>query len=63
MVKSPDYTITTFQRKPGLWRSSVLFAGPATLDRKMKSFLTEEDSSSEKDAELAAIRMIRLMDE
>ena len=63
MVKSSKYAITTFQRKPGLWRSSVLLTGTATSDRKMQSILTAEDSSSEKDAELAALRMIRLMEE
>ena len=63
MIKSSKYTITTFQRKPGLWRSSVLLTGSSAADRKMKSILTDEDCSSEKDSELAAMRMIRLTEE
>jgi hypothetical protein len=63
MGKPSDYTITTFERKPGMWRSSILLTGASTADRKMKSVITEVDSISERDAELAALRMIRLMDE
>ncbi len=63
MANPSDYTITTFQRKPGLWRCSILSIAPAVSDRKMKSILTDEDSLSEKDAEQNAMRMIRMMDD
>jgi hypothetical protein len=63
MAKPSDYTITTFQRKPGLWRSSILRIGSSAADRMMKSALTDEDSPSEEDAALAALKMIRMMEE
>ena len=62
MAKQSDYTITTFERKPGLWRASVMAVG-SVGDRKMRSVITEEDSVSEKDAEFAAMKMIQTMGE
>ena len=59
MIKNPRYDVTIFQRKPGLWRASIL-----SKDRRfdplqpMQSFLTPEDSASEIDAEQAALKAI-----
>ena len=58
MAKNSDYEITTFQRQPGLWRASVMQTDTVATYRKMRSILTAEDSNSERDAEIAATRMI-----
>ena len=63
MAKLSDYTITTFQRKPEFWRPSVELSKTSSADRKMKSVVTDQDYSSERDSELVALKMIRMMDE
>ena len=65
MAKHSDYEVTTFQRKPGLWRASIILIGARSITshRLVESHLTTEDSISEKEAELAATELIRQMDD
>lgn len=63
MLKMQGYEIVTFQRKPGLWRASIT----PTADnretgigtRQIRSFLTDEDCTSEAEAEKSAASAIR----
>ncbi len=63
MVKIQGYEIVTFQRKPGLWRASITpldekrETGIGT--RQIRSFLTDDDCSSEAEAEKSAANAIR----
>jgi len=61
MVKSADYEIVTFQRKPGLWRASITRrrVWTDTQGKVMLSFVTTEDANSEESAEKAANEAIR----
>ncbi len=65
MLKVHGFEIVTFQRKPGLWRASITpldekrETGIGT--RKIRSFLTDEDCTSEAAAEKSAASAIRNM--
>ncbi|HEY0327459.1 MAG TPA: hypothetical protein VGC77_00035 [Rhodopseudomonas sp.] len=62
MAKASDYTILTFQRKPGRWRANVtplaVTAG-ARQSKTMLGFVTAEDCETEEDAVKAANQAIR----
>jgi hypothetical protein len=61
MAHISDYSIVTYERKPGHWRAAV---SPKVLDRSapgntVRSTVTPDDSASESEAKLAAEQLIR----
>jgi hypothetical protein len=62
MADPSQFEVTTFQRRPGIWRASIMPIAPPTVREARvttRSFITEEDSVSEADAEDAARKAIR----
>ena len=56
-----EFSIVTFERKPGLWRAAITPIRPAGIvirGRTVTSIVTPGDYSSEPDAEFAAHKMI-----
>jgi hypothetical protein len=56
-----DFSIVTYERKPGQWRAAFtrrVRSGVYRAD-KMRSMVTPDDYASESEAELAAEKMIR----
>ncbi len=60
MADLSQFSILTFQRRPGLWRASISpkVTGPA-IKGTMLGFVTEDDCDSEEAAETAAKRAIK----
>jgi hypothetical protein len=62
MAHISEYSIVTYERKPGHWRAAV---SPKVLDRSgapgktVRSIVTPDDSTSESAANLAATQLIR----
>jgi hypothetical protein len=61
MAHISEYSIVTYERKPGHWRAAV---SPKVLDRSapgktVRSTVTPDDSTSESAAKLAAEQLIR----
>jgi hypothetical protein len=62
MAHISEYSIVTYERKPGCWRAAV---SPKGVDRHrapgstVRSIITPDDSESESAAKLAAERLIR----
>jgi hypothetical protein len=62
MAHISDYSIVTYERKPGHWRAAV---SPNPLDKSaapgktVHSTVTPDDSASESEAKLAATQLIR----
>jgi len=61
MADISEYSIVTYERKPGHWRAAV---SPKVLDRSaqgktVRSTVTPDDSASESEAKLAAEQLIR----
>lgn len=61
LAQISDYSIVTYERKPGQWRAAVTRkAGPgAVRGDKVLSIVTPDDYGSEPEAELAAEKLIR----
>jgi hypothetical protein len=60
MAQISDYSIVTYERKPGHWRAAVIPKGSG-MDRgdMVRSVVTPDDFASEADAQFAAEKMIR----
>jgi hypothetical protein len=62
MARISDYSIVTYERKPGHWRAAV---SPNPSDKSaapgktVNSTVTPDDSASESEAKLAATQLIR----
>jgi hypothetical protein len=60
MAHISEYSIVTYERKPGHWRAAV---SPKILDRApgktVRSTVTPDDSPSEPAAKVAATQLIR----
>jgi hypothetical protein len=56
-----DYSIVTYERKPGHWRAAFTrrVRSGATSGDKLRSTVTPDDYTSELEAELAAEKMIK----
>jgi hypothetical protein len=55
-----DFSIVTYERKPGCWRAAMKrSAGVIVGGGKERSVVTPDDYASESDAELAAQKLIR----
>jgi hypothetical protein len=62
MAHTSEYSIVTYERKPGHWRAAV---SPKLLDKSgapgktVHSTVTPDDSASEPEAKLAATQLIQ----
>jgi hypothetical protein len=62
MAHITEYSIVTYERKPGIWRAAIspkLFDKSGTPGRTVRSTVTSDDSASEPEAKLAAAQLIR----
>jgi hypothetical protein len=57
-----QYSIITYERRPGYWRASVTpirRPGAPNRGNAISSIVTPDDSASEADAQFAAEKMVR----
>jgi hypothetical protein len=62
MADISEFSIVTYQRKPGCWRAAIARkrrAGMVVEGDKVRSVVTPDDYASESDAQLAAQELIR----
>jgi hypothetical protein len=62
MAHISDYSIVTFERKPGHWRAAISpkgASGSVVPGETVRSFVTPFDSESEAEANFAAEKLIR----
>jgi len=62
MADMAEFSIVTYERKPGHWRAAItrkVHAGTVAGGDKVLSVVTPDDSASESDAQLAAQKLIR----
>jgi hypothetical protein len=61
MAHISEYSIVTYERRPGLWRAAIAPFRRSILDikgRTVNSFVTPDDFASEVDAKFAAEKII-----
>ena len=61
MANISDFSIVTYERKPGHWRAAIT---PKVISggvggKEVRSVVTPDDYPSEADAQLAALKLIR----
>jgi hypothetical protein len=64
MALVSEYSIVTYERKPGRWRAAITpkgRIGSVVRADKVLSTVTPDDSASESDANVAAEHLIRKM--
>lgn len=61
MAQISDFSIVTYERKPGFWRAAFTrkVASDTARGDKLRSTVTPIDYASETEAELAAEKMIK----
>jgi hypothetical protein len=62
MADISEFSIVTYERKPGHWRAAItrkVRSGIVVGGDKVRSFVTPDDYASESDAQLAAQKLIR----
>ena len=62
MADISEFSIVTYERKPGCWRAAITrkrSAGMVVAGDKVRSIVTPDDHASESDAQLAAQKLIR----
>jgi hypothetical protein len=62
LAEISQFSIVTYERRPGLWRAAmtpVRQAGTVIRGKTTTSFVTPDDSASEADAKFAAEKIIR----
>ena len=62
MAHSSEFSIVTYERKPGRWRAAITrkaHAGSSVQGDKVRSVVTPDDYASEPEAELAAQKLIK----
>ena len=62
MADISEYSIITYERRPGLWRAAITRKGGAGIvvgGDKVRSVVTPDDYASESDAKFAAQKLIR----
>ena len=62
MADISEFSIVTYERKPGCWRAAITRKGSAGMvvrGDKIRSVVTPDDHASESDAQLAAQKLIR----
>jgi hypothetical protein len=61
MAHISEYSIVTYERKPGHWRAATMrkgHAGAVVRRNKVRTIVTPNDYESESEAELAAQKLI-----
>jgi hypothetical protein len=61
MANISEFSIVTYERKPGHWRAAITRnarAGSVVQGDKVRSVVTPDDYASESEAELAAQKLI-----
>jgi hypothetical protein len=63
MTHISEFTIVTYQRKPGRWRAAITPKALAEniVPAEVRSVVTPHDYESESEAELAAEKVIRIL--
>ena len=62
MADISEFSIVTYERKPGCWRVAITrkdSAGPVVGGDKVRSVVTPDDYATESDAQFAAQKLIR----
>jgi hypothetical protein len=61
MADISEFSIVTYERKPGHWRAAITRkgSGMGVGGEKVRSVVTPDDYASESEAELAAQKLIR----
>ena len=62
MADISEFSIVTYERKPGYWRAAITRkarAGSVVQGDKVRSVVTPDDYASEPDAQFAAEKIIR----
>jgi hypothetical protein len=62
MADISEFSIITYERKPGCWRAAITqkgSAGPVVGGDKVRSVVTPDDYATESDAQFAAQKLIR----
>jgi hypothetical protein len=62
MAELSQFSIVTYERRPGYWRAAIIpvrRAGAFISGKTISSIVTPDDSASEPDAKFAAEKMIR----
>jgi hypothetical protein len=62
MADISQYSIITYERRPGHWRAAITpigRPGSYVMGRTILSFVTPDDSDTEPEAKLAAQKLIR----
>ena len=62
MAEISQYSIVTYERRPGYWRAAITpyaHSGLVIRGKTTTSFVTPDDSVSESEAKLAAEKIIR----
>jgi hypothetical protein len=60
MTDISEFSIVTYERKPGCWRAAITRKGGTVVGGdKVRSLVTPDDYASESDAQLAAQKLIR----
>jgi len=62
MAQISEYSIVTYERRPGHWRAAITpirRSGTLIQGKTISSIVTPDDSASEPDAKFAAEKIIR----
>ena len=62
MADISEFSIVTYERKPGCWRAAITRKGsarPVVGGDKVRSVVTPDDYATESDAQFAAQKLIR----
>ena len=62
MAEISQFSIVTYERRPGYWRAAItpyVHSGLFIRGRTTTSFVTPDDSASESEAKFAAEKIIR----
>jgi hypothetical protein len=62
MADISEFSVITYERKPGCWRAAITRKGGAGIvggGDKVHSVVTPDDCASDSDAQLAAQKLIR----
>jgi hypothetical protein len=64
LAEISQFSIVTYQRRPGYWRAAITpyrRSGDFILGKMTSSFVTPDDFPSEQDAKVAAEKIIRTL--
>jgi hypothetical protein len=64
MAEVSEFSIVTYERRPGHWRAAIIPVRPAAgiiQGKTISSIVTPDDSVTELDAKVAAEKIIRKM--